>query len=454
MRISTSPFTVNGRAYHPPARPVAVICLDGSADEYLDAAIDRGRMPNLQQMSVQGYRGLARGAMPSFTNVNNSSIVTGLPPSVHGIGGNFFYDTTTGQEVMMNSAKFLRCETIFSAASNAGRKVAVVTAKEKLRDIFAAGLVGPRPFRLQKDPATRDGSSDLAPHSAAEAAAAWKAALPGIAFSSEKANEATADTHGIDAVEKIVGRPTPPIYSADASLYVFWSGVALLKNRMADLLYLSTTDFMQHKFTPEALESLDFYAGIDEQLGKLLELGAVVGITADHGMNAKQKSDGSPNVIYLETELTKEFGRGFRVILPITDPYVVHHGALGSFAQVHLPTDHASRLTLHRVIQWLLDQPGITEVHDRATAARLMELPPDRMGDLVVISGRDVVLGRTPDYHDLKAIEDGLRSHGGRYEEMVPFILSEPLRPEYAARVKGDPRNFDIFDFTCNGTVA
>ncbi|MBI3416151.1 MAG: phosphonoacetate hydrolase [Verrucomicrobia bacterium] len=414
---ATNAFTVNGRTYAPPARPIAVICLDGSADEYFDAALARGRMPNLQTMVVRGYRGFARGAMPSFTNVNNSSIVTGVPPSVHGIGGNFFFDTTTGQEVMMNSAKFLRCETIFPAAARAGRKVAVVTAKEKLRDIFASGLIG----------------------------------AGGIAFSSEKANQARRDSHGIDNVESLVG-PTPAIYSGDASLYVLRAGVAMLANDLADFLYLSTTDFMQHKFAPEAPESLDFYAAIDEQLGKLLQLGAVVGLTADHGMNAKQKPDGSPNVIYLESELTNKFGSGFRVILPITDPYVVHHGALGSFAQIHLPAGHESRFLLADIATWFLSLHGVTEVHDRATAARLMELPPDRMGDLVVCSGRDVVLGRTPDYHDLKAIEGGLRSHGGRYEEMVPFIFSEPLKPDCAARVAGDPRNFDIFDFTVNGT--
>src|SRR5919108_2909431 len=143
-QLATQPFEVNGRAYHPPARPVVVICLDGSADEYLDAAVARGRMPNLQRISVTGYRGLARGALPSFTNVNNASIVTGVAPNIHGICGNYFYDTAAGQEVMMNSAKFLRCDTVLAAAANAGRKVAVVTAKEKLRDIFAAGLVGAR----------------------------------------------------------------------------------------------------------------------------------------------------------------------------------------------------------------------------------------------------------------------------------------------------------------------
>lgn len=415
----TTSFTVNGRTYSPPARPLVAICLDGSADDYFDAALARGRMPVLQRLGVSGWRGFARGAMPSFTNVNNSSIVTGVPPSVHGIGGNFFFDTASGQEVMMNSSKFLRAPTLFPAAQQAGRKVAVVTAKEKLRDIFASGLVGPE--------------------------------SPGIAFSSEKAGQARRETHGISEVEALVG-PTPAIYSGDASLYVLRAGVKLIEAGRADFLYLSTTDFMQHKFAPEAPESLDFYAAIDVELGRLLQLGAIVALTADHGMNAKQKADGSPNVVYLESELVRRFGSGFRVILPITDPYVVHHGALGSFAQVHLPsTDPVQRA---EVMAFVSSLPGVTEVLERDVAARLMELPADRMGDVVVCSGRDVVLGRTPDYHDLKAIEGGLRSHGGRYEEMVPFFVSEPLKPAYQSRARGDVRNFDLFDFLINGTTA
>jgi phosphonoacetate hydrolase len=408
-------FTLNGRAYRPSPAPIVVICLDGSADEYLDTAMARGRMPNLLRLGIEGYRGLARGAMPSLTNVNNTSIVTGAPPRLHGIGGNYFFDTASGKEVMMNSADFLRAETIFPAAQRAGRRVAVVTAKEKLRDIFAAGLIG----------------------------------LGGIAFSTEKAREARRATHGIDAVESIVG-PTPPIYSGEASLYVLKAGVKLIERGAADFLYLSTTDFMQHKFAPEAPEVVEFYAGIDEQLGHLLALGARVGLTADHGMNAKQKADGSPNVIYLESELVQRFGPGFRVILPITDPYVAHHGALGSFAQVHLPP--ANGLAVEAVAAFLRQVPGVTEVLERDWAARWMELPEDRMGDLVVCSGRDVVLGRTPQWHDLSVLANGLRSHGGRYEEMVPFILSAPLNADYAARARGDVRNFDIFDFTCNGT--
>src|SRR5687768_13971812 len=96
--ISTTPFTANQRTYHPSTAPIVVICLDGCANEYLDAALIRGRMPNLSRMILGGWRGLARAAMPTFTNVNNTSIVTGRPPSVHGIGGNFFYDTTRDEE--------------------------------------------------------------------------------------------------------------------------------------------------------------------------------------------------------------------------------------------------------------------------------------------------------------------------------------------------------------------
>lgn len=377
-------FTFNHRTYNPPVKPIVVNCLDGSADEYLDCAIARGRMTNLARLSVGGWRGFARGAMPTLTNVNNISIVTAVPPVVHGIGGNFFLDPTSGEEVMMNSSKFLRAETIFPDAQRVGRKVAVVTAKEKLRDIFASGLISES----------------------------------GIAFSSDKAKHAVRETHGIADVGALV-EPTPAIYSGDSSLYVLKAGVPMLERNMRDFLYLSTTDYMQHKHAPEEKKVLDFYAVIDHELGRLLNLCAVIGVTADHGMKAKQQANGSPNVIYLESELVAQFGDGFRVILPITDPYVAHHGAPGSFAQVHLPRG----MDAAKVRDWLLFRAGITECHERNTAARLMELSEDRMGDLVVASARNVLLGPTPAYHDLTALAGGLRSHGGRYEEMVPPVM-------------------------------
>ncbi|MFT3946607.1 MAG: phosphonoacetate hydrolase [Agriterribacter sp.] len=409
--ISTTPFSANNINYAPAAKPIVVICIDGSADEYLDITSANGRLPHLQKMSKTGFRGMVRGALPSFTNVNNSSIVTGVSPAVHGISGNFFYDAAKDQEVMMNSSEYLRAETILAAAANAGRKVAVVTAKEKLRDILSYKLTG-------------------------------------IAFSAEKANLAQKATHGIEDVENIVGYKTPAIYSADASLFVLRAGVALIKKGLADFLYLSLTDYMQHTYAPEAEESLAFYEAMDAEIGKLIEAGAIVGATADHGMNAKVKADGTPNVIFVEEILEEKFGDGFRVICPITDPYVKHHGALGSYVVVHI----SNKAIIPEVKHWLSLQPGITEVHDKSTATRLLEQPEDRIGDLVVLSARDVVVGRRPKDHDISALDGTLRSHGGRYEEMVPLIISHPINKRYQMKASGDPRNFDVFDFTINGT--
>ena len=411
MTISPNAFSVNGKTYQPSAHPIVVICIDGSADEYLDITMAHDRMPNLKRMTVYGYRGMVRGALPSFTNVNNSSIVTGASPAVHGISGNFFYNAAIDQEVMMNSSEYLRAETLLAAAANAGRKVAVVTAKEKLRDILS--------YKLN-----------------------------GIAFSAEKANLATKETHGIENAEEVIGFPTPAIYSAEASLFVLRAGAALIEKGIADFLYLSLTDYMQHTYAPEAEESLAFYEAMDAEIGKMIALGAIVGATADHGMNAKVKADGSPNVLFVEDMLEAQFGAGFRVICPITDPYVKHHGALGSYVVVHVP----DTTKVGAIKDWLILQPGITEVYDKATAARVLEQPEDRIGDLVVMSGRDVVVGRRPQYHDLSALDGSLRSHGGRYEEMVPMIISHPLNAAYKMKAAGDPRNFDIFDFTVNGT--
>ncbi|MEO2035720.1 MAG: phosphonoacetate hydrolase [Planctomycetaceae bacterium] len=407
-------FEANGRRYTPPDQPIAVICIDGCADEYLSVSMNRGRMFHLERMSREGYRGLARGVVPSFTNVNNTSIVTGVPPAIHGIAGNFFLNPETGEEVMMNSPEYRRCGTLLTAAADAGRKVAFITAKEKLRTVLGDGIVE----------------------------------RGGIVFSSEKVDEARPETHGVSDAESIIGKPRPEIYSGDASVYVLEAGAALAEQGKADFLYLSLTDFMQHKFAPEEPESLEFHAALDQQIGRLLSAGCIVAATADHGMNAKNNEDGTPRVIYVESLLTAQFGDGCRVICPITDPYVVHHGALGALVMVHLDDPARS----DDIAEFLFEQEGVTEVLTRQQGALKLELPEDRIGDLVVLSGRNVVLGKTPGYHDLSVLNGGLRSHGGRYEEIVPLVISHPLSEAYIRKAQGDPRNFDVFDFACNGT--
>jgi phosphonoacetate hydrolase len=351
--------------------------------------------------------------VPSFTNPNNLSIVTGVPPAVHGISGNYFWDAAASREVMMNDPQFLRCPTLLAALAGAGARCVVITAKDKLRRLLGHGLAG-------------------------------------ICFSSEKAAEVRKDEHGIERVTDLVPMPVPDVYSAELSEYVLAAGLALLQRDRPDAMYLSLTDYIQHKHPPGDPVATRFYAMLDRYLEAFDQAGAVLGITADHGMNAKSRADGTPNVIYLVPLLESWLGPGrARVILPITDPYVVHHGALGSYATVHLtrPADGPE------VMARLRATPGIAEVWDNAAGCRRFELPPDRVGDVIVIADRHVVLGKAPAEHDLSLLKEPLRSHGGVSEQTVPFVINRPLRSAYGGRV-GDLRNFDMYDYVLNGVDA
>ncbi len=395
-------ITVNGRTYPLPQQPTVVVCVDGCEPDYLAQAVASGHMPWLKTTLTQGTALVADCVVPSFTNPNNLSIVTGVPPSVHGICGNYLFDTASGTEVMMNDPKWLRAPTLLAALADAGQKVAVVTAKDKLR-----ALLGHQ--------------------------------MRGICFSAEKADQVTLEVNGIDEVLALVGKPLPSVYSADLSEFVFAAGVRLMQTVRPDVMYLSTTDYVQHKHAPGTPGANAFYAMMDGYLGALDELGCVIALTADHGMNAKAAMDGSPAVVYLQDLLDGWLGAGVaRVILPITDPYVVHHGALGSYATVYLPTDAdvaalCARLRQHR---------GLEQVLTRAEAAALFELPPDRIGDIVVVSERSTVIGTAASRHDLTALEVPLRSHGGISEQRVPLIVNRALTGLAATRRW---RNFDAF---------
>ncbi|MEY3707855.1 MAG: hypothetical protein RL585_2412, partial [Pseudomonadota bacterium] len=266
----------------------------------------------------------------------------------------------------------------------------------------------------------------------------------GICFSSEKADQCTMAENGIDNVLDFVGLPLPSVYSADLSEFVFAAGVKLMKSVRPDLMYLSTTDYIQHKYPPGTDGANRFYAMMDRYLSELDQLGAVIGVTADHGMNAKTKADGSPNVIYLQDHLDAWLGASkARVILPITDPYVVHHGALGSFATVYLPDEVARKDIIHE----LAGMRGMACVLSREEAALSFELPEDRIGDLVCVSSRFTVIGTSASRHDLSGLDAPLRSHGGMSEQGVPLILNRPVP---GLDINRRWRNFDAFDLALN----
>jgi phosphonoacetate hydrolase len=299
-----------------------VICLDGSEPGYIEEAIKAGVAPTFARFMKDGAHVHADSVIPSFTNPNNLSIITGRPPSVHGIAGNYFYDAANDCEVMMNDPQFLRSPTI-------------------------------------------------------------------------------------------------------------------------DLMYLSTTDYIQHKVGPGNKIANDFYAMIDRYLAELDALGCNVVATADHGMNDKYTGDGKPDVLYLQDLFDQWVGAGqARVILPITDPYVAHHGSLGSFATIYTPAGHNAG----EMIQRLQDIAGVELALTRNAACNRFELPTDCVGDIVVISGRHKVLGTSRARHDLSGLTEPLRSHGGLAEQRVPLIANRKIvvPPGHVLR------NFDVFDVAHN----
>jgi phosphonoacetate hydrolase len=413
---ATDQVSVNGRFYRKPRRPTVVICVDGFDPTYLQQGLKDGFLPNLAKFGARGFSATARGVMPSFTNPNNTSLLTGTVPAVHGISGNYYLDRRTGKEIMITDASVLRCDTILGTLSQAGVRVAGVTAKDKLREIIG--------YRLKN----------------------------GIVFSSQKANEATMENAGIAKVEAFVGRKTPDQYDPDLSYFVLDAGIKLLERRAADLFYLSLSDVIQHSYAPDEPEAKTFMAEIDKRIGRLVQLGAIVGVTGDHGMNDKSNPDGSPNVLWLEDVLNTRFGAGaVRVICPITDPFVRHHGALGSFVRVYLKGDQSR---LGAMMEMTRAQPGVELVLTGAEAAKRFQTPIEYEGDFAVISHRHAVIGSAAALHDLSGLKGRrLRSHGGLSEQHVPFLISAPLTAAYRAR-PGEIRSFDMYDYVLNGVEA
>ncbi len=381
-----SGIVANGRGYARPASPTAVVCLDGVDPRYLDDALARGIVPRLAELHLA----LGWSQLPSFTNPNNLSIVTGAPPAVHGLPGNH-YLAPDGQEVQLTDPAQLRAPSIHARFAEEGLRVLAVTTKDKLRRLLGAGGV------------------------------------PSV--SAEKAGEQSLD--GIDPVSALVDRPVPGIYDWDCSHYALELGLALAERLDVELLYVSLTDFVQHAAAPGEPLSDRYLRRLDELVGEYLDRGFRLGLVADHGMNAK------PDIVYLEDEL-RAAGLAAHVVLPITDPYVVHHAALGSACWLHVP-EHVDRA--REVVGGLA---GVEEVLTGDEAAAALSLPRDRIGDLFVLADERTALGKSKAMHDLGALRGPLRSHGGRHEQQVPIILSAPPDAEGARLLAAGATNADI----------
>jgi len=419
MSQERPPVVVNGVQYRWPERPVVVVIIDGGDPAYIQQFLHEGAIPNVARFMQEGFAVVADGTVPSFTCPNNMSIVTGTPASKHGISGNFYLDTATGEAVVMTGPELLRGDTVLKGFADAGAKVVAITAKDKLRRQLGKGLDVSR---------------------------------GNVCFSSEKADQCTLAENGIEDVLALVGQPLPDMYSMELSLFVLDAGIKLLEAGRRDLMFLSLTDYVQHKYAPHEAEARRFYQELDRRFGRLAQLGAVVALTADHGMNDKSTPEGKPNVIWLQDILDARFGRGdTKVVCPITDAFVAHHGALGGFVRVWC----RGKATAPQVIEAIRGLAGLEAVLDKEAACRAFDLPPDREGDVVVVAGANVCVGASEKDHDLSGLAGHrLRTHGGVSEAKVPIIINAPLNADY--RLRGGAailKSWQLFDFALNGTA-
>ncbi|MBL8327103.1 MAG: phosphonoacetate hydrolase [Rubrivivax sp.] len=419
MNAASRAVEVNGTTYRWPLRPVVVVCIDGGDPRYLQRFLADGKLPNFRRFVSQGFAGVADGSMPSFTCPNNMSMITGTPTAKHGISGNFYLDTATWQPVVMTGPELLRGDTIIARFAAAGAKVVSITAKDKLRKQLAKGL---------------DVSQGH------------------VSFSTEFADKCTLADNGIENVLPWLGMEKPGMYSMELSLFVLEAGLKLLKERRPDLLFLSLTDWVQHKWSPDEADALRFYEKLDDVFGRLVDCDITLALTADHGMSDKSNAAGEPNVIWLQDILDAKFGGDETIVIcPITDAFVAHHGALGGFVRVW----SRGRVSARQIIDHIAGIDGIELALDKATACRMFDMPPDREADVAVVSREDVCIGASAKHHDLSGLKGHrLRTHGGVSEAKVPFILSRPLNEAYKMKAAGQPlKSYQIFDYAINGTV-
>jgi len=336
-----------------------LICIDGCAPAYLAAA----ETPVLDRIGREGRWVIGRGMMPSVTNVNNASLLTGLPPADHGISGNYFLDET-GQGTYMESSDLLRTPLLFDRVREAGGRTAMVSSKRKLVDLFG-------------------GTADLA-------------------FSVETP---------VDWAVAALGDP-PPIYSIEANLWLLRAARLLLERERPDVLYVTSTDYYGHMLPPKAPAVRAFFAEADRLIGGLVDAdpGLSIGITADHGMNRKTHAIDPAAVL-------RQAGIDAVAVPALKDKYVKHHNNLSGAAYIYLEAGERNR-----AITILTERPGVERVLTKEEAVAAFRLPADRIGDLMLLGDVDTVFGDlgVPE----AAVE--LRSHGSLHEIEVPLITWGP----------------------------
>lgn len=308
----------------------------------------------------------SKSVVPTVTNVNNASILTGKFPNEHGITGNYYFDKSRNSKIYMDSPSFLKCKTILETASSEGLATLFLTVKDKLRRLLSRGTT--------------------------------------TSFSVERPSP---------WILKRLGRP-PDVYSAASSVWLMEAAREVLEMRSYDVTFISTTDYVFHKFDLRSEVAKEYMTAVDEKIGQLSSEDNVIAIVSDHGMNRKR----------LKVDLCKllrERGIKAQMVPIIKDEYLEHHYNLGGSVYIYLEKKRLVR----KAREILGDQDGVEAVFTRSEAERRFHLPRRRIGDLLVLAQLETVFSPV----DSGLCEDvDVRSHGSLHEQDVPFILSHKTR--------------------------
>ena len=347
------------------SRPVAVITIDGLDPEYLRAC----DAPNLAALGRAGFSKTGRCMMPSVTNVNNVSIVTGRYPSEHGISSNYRKVRETGEGVYMESSEYILSETVFQRAARMGARSILSTSKDKLRTLLS------------------DGADE--------------------AISSER-----PPGWAVDAL----GEP-PPIYSLEVNGWTIRAAALAMKREPADVVYISTTDFAMHTYAPDEPQSQRHLTILDDAIGDFAadNPDAAIFVTADHGMSAKTRMTDLDDVLARR-------GIGAEATPIIKDRYTVHHNNLGGCMFIYMDAGQEGRTD--EAAEALRQAPGVERVYSRQEAADELRLNRERIGDLVVTGDAETVFGpkSLEGAWDDTGAGRGLRSHASAHEIDIPII--------------------------------
>jgi phosphonoacetate hydrolase len=339
-----------------------VIMFDGFGVDYLAES----KMPVLEQWKRSGLYKPVKGLMPSVTNINNASICCGVWPEEHGITGNTYFDEQRGVEDYTESPDLLLAPTLFERAARKGVKSALLSSKAKTITFLLRG---------------------------AEIVQ-------------------TAENPTPDWVQKI--GPAQSIYSREINYWLMAAAIDVLKNRPdIGCVYIHTTDYPMHTWAPEAPESKEHLARMDDLIGQAMRAApdAAFLVTADHGMNAKTLCWDLEKVCERRgVPLRKAFSVG-------RDRYVKQHRGCSGGAYVYLKNPQDAE----RVREIVSGLKGVEHVIARDAAARDYRLMKSRIGDLVVWGDKDTVFGEME--REREDFPTGLRSHGSLHELDIPLFV-------------------------------